>query len=306
MPPISEFQAFARSAHLHRYLTVFNHTVEEREGQPFIRYQGKMEPWERVREVALAPPPELKNPLPKLYNPPWKYGKEGVQNRTFYDWTELAPFMRVDKHPWGAQYILELCCLCTGKFRCLGDHTWTRLKTPEGDVYSFGLYREDNDKSSAFELKAGRLQSPDVSEFWPETIHTLSFVISQESFCRIKDKVEEDHRGNGVVFHVVSRNCTAYALGVARLADINVRASMPCIDNFIPAWLPPAPPWFYRVSSLVFNVGQAVFGGTKVSKTLPQDKKPHIQSVLDLFRISTMESPYKLLCLSKESLVVQL
>jgi len=247
-----------------------------------------------------------------------KYDKSGVCSSNHYDWKELKPFKREENHSWGKRYLLELCCLCTGKFRLFGDHTWVRLKTPEGDVYAPGLYRENNRIREGWRVQQGRIQNPDISEFWPEKIRTIGFEIDARAFLRIKGQIEEDHVSE-IPFHVFRKNCTEYALGLAQLAGINIPTKESFVFHFIPEKI-------HRASSRLIvalprplqlgvqkvldldhylcciglNIAQAILGGTKVSLSFSSEKreelKPHIASVSDIFRSSKLEcrSPYTL------------
>ena len=314
------FEKFARENRLERCLIVFDHKLQvASDGKLSIFYQGKFQPWEAVREIALAKPQDLIGSASEFYNPPIKYSSNGVVNESRYAWTELKPLKREENPSWGKRYILEICCLCTGHLRLFGDHTWVRLKTPEGDIYAPGIYREDNDIWTGFTLKKGKVQNPDVSEFWPEKIHTISFEISEEAFFKIKQKIESDHNEDRLHFQLVEENCTNYALDLAKIAGIDIPTKVNFVSNFIPEKLQkttqalgnhlPRPikgvvdkgfAINHYLYSVFFNIVDATLGGTKLSDSFSTEEKsvlkPHIASPWDILKTSKLDfrSPYVL------------
>ena len=306
-----EFAQFAKSARLERQLVLFDHTIgEDAAGNVSLFFEGRMQPWAAVQAVALAPPPPLLDPLPKVYNPPVKYRADGVCNDNCYNWTELTPLKREENPSWGERYVLEICALCKGDLRFTGDHTWIRLKTPEGDIYAPGLYREDNEFWTAFSVKKGAIQGNDVSEGWDERIHTVSFEINEKQFRQIKQQVEKDHQSSDLPFHLVKPNCTSYALGLAGLAGIRfplreesvvdhfvhkkVYAAARALRSVLPQPLNSLATAAWEVDryfcSVGLNVVQKVLGGGRVSKNLSAERiQPQIRSPVDLLKPSKLE-----------------
>lgn len=227
------FAKFAKQVHLARYLAIFDHQLQvDRDHRISLLCQNVMQPWASVKAEAQQQPRSYSE-FPRLYNPPFKYGKEGIQTATFYQWKTLEPFKIEHPPSWGKEYRFEICTLCTGKFRPLGDHTWMRLKTPKGEIYSFGPYREDNDFRTACAWKRCFIQSPDISEFWDEPIHTLSFTITKGQFDKIKKKVEKDQK-ESLEFHIFRSNCAEYAVSCANLIGIPIGAKMSFARNLLP------------------------------------------------------------------------
>lgn len=291
--------------HIDRYLSVFGHTK--------IQYQGRDALPQEYESILKAPPPPSPAGLPHLYNPRWQYGQEGAQNRTFYDWTEWTPFRTTFPQD---QYTLEICCLCADHFRLFGDHSWIRIITPEGKIYSAGLYREDNFVSTGCEWKKGRIQSPDISEFWKEPIHTRSFPIEESGFQAIKKRLEEDHQKSDLHFHVIGRNCTAYTMELASLANVSFPTKISFLHNFIPLklqeWgksLHPQPlkrladwswSWIKTGLCILLNCAQLALGSMRISKTFTPEEasrfRPHLRSYLDLLnpRKADFDAPFRL------------
>lgn len=113
---------------------------------------------------------------------------------------------------------------------------WMRLKNPDGDVYSFGLYRErklDVSDHMLLPMKVQRceFQSPgktklkyltllDVCEFWGEgSFNTLSIEITAEQFVRMKKQVEQDNMQQRHLYQALNGNCVNYTLSICKIGN---------------------------------------------------------------------------------------
>jgi hypothetical protein len=72
-----------------------------------------------------------------------QYNYLGLIDRGVYDWEVLTPFYIEPQSPppWGNRYLFEFCSWIIDRPRMMGDHTYIRLKTPQGEWYSVGQYR---------------------------------------------------------------------------------------------------------------------------------------------------------------------
>lgn len=72
-----------------------------------------------------------------------QYSKNGLVSNNVYDWSMLEPFYVESSTPppWGDRYLFEICSWIVNRPRLIGDHTFIRLKTPQGEWYSVGQYR---------------------------------------------------------------------------------------------------------------------------------------------------------------------
>ena len=130
-----------------------------------------------------------------------QYSARGLVNVGLDEWKTLEPFLRLpppeatadpqnlstglpplQQHDWGDRYLLEFCSWIIDKPRLSGDHLWIRLKTPNGQVYSHGQYRESklSTRTELFPLKTqvSSFQSPDICEFWSGNFNTLACEIT--------------------------------------------------------------------------------------------------------------------------------
>jgi hypothetical protein len=230
------FEKFARENHLHRYLLTYcqgnapgplsrnnahRWTVDPDEIK--ILSGGIVKTWSEASK-------DLKTVASRAGHPKmsWHYGPSGIQNKDYYNWDILEPFLKRDPSEWGHQYLFEVC-VCTSEYpNFIGDHTWLRLKTPQGDVYSVGLYRPgkvnpQENYQQPLRVKPAYLMSPDYSEFYPCETHTLGIAITPEIFCQIKSQIEEDKKSI-LEFHPLVKNCTVYTLKHAKTAGLELPA----------------------------------------------------------------------------------
>jgi hypothetical protein len=304
------FLAFASFPPLERYLAVYRHQlqVEPTSGAIQLLYQGQYSSWHTIRpHVSQSSPP------PNPYQP-WYYGPFGLQNKNMYDWESLTPFKYEDPALWNHQYVIEFCCCCEDKPRRTGDHTWIRLKTPIGEVYSVGLYRPEKNSwldnyKAPFRVKKAFLMQPDVSEFWPTPIHTVAVAITQQQFELMKCTIEADKRSDLQTFQIVKSNCTLYAAKIGRLAGIHLPTAKPgwrvlfpqrfvrlCdkLDPFMPRFIKKS---LSFITAFFLNTIQWMLGANKVDKAIESDSvQPAMPSFRDLadVRNAHIHHPYTL------------
>jgi hypothetical protein len=189
------FYQFAIKNALHRYLFILNHELRYNASENTIQimFEDRYRDWSEVQgEIIICD----KDPL--VMN--GQYSSRGIVNESATAWKTLEPFIVLNpgeqsidcnkqvkgrmlvQHDWGCRYVLEICSWIIEKPRLAGDHMWMRLKTPKGEVYSFGLYRERKifnggfpGEQVLFPMKVQRceFQSPgvfeiiiDICEFW--------------------------------------------------------------------------------------------------------------------------------------------
>ena len=170
-----DFCSFAVKHALHRYLMVFNHELLVKNKKIHILFNGKYQEWETVKPLLRwkdTDPPTIIG----------HYSAIGLVDQGIMEWKTLEPFIvlpsteatvdennvsngkpPVMRHDWGDRYILEFCSWIIDKPRLSGDHLWLRLKTPSGEVYSFGQYRPRKLTHSDYLFFPFRLK---VSEFY--------------------------------------------------------------------------------------------------------------------------------------------
>lgn len=297
-------QTFVESHHLERYLLIYNDPIQidPATQQAALRKEGKFQPWNIILEETRS----WKKPVqsPQLA---WVYGKDGIQNKDMYDWSELKPFMKGNPADWNHQYVFEFCACHNPHSIKNGNHSWFRLKTPTGDIYSAGLYRPDkqdwtDNLKSPLRIKPGYLMQPDVSEFWDYEITTIDFEITKEIFLEIKQTVETDKKNEDLVFQLFNNNCLLYNKKLAYLGGVDLPTLDHALFYMVPASLVQTVSKFMNilpsfvqkvclyVSSFFLNVAQLFLGAGIIDDELNEKQRkkaiPHLNSFADLFDVS--------------------
>lgn len=305
------FEQFARGFVLYNYLIRYKHSLKvNEEGELFILHKNQYQRWDAIKQLfdvkvsSTADHPRQ----------PWIYGMEGVQHKDLYDWTFFEPFIKGDPKDWENQYGIEFCTCCIDTPRSTGDHSWIRLYTPEGDIYSHGLYLPGkSNKNEMYKdplrLKRGQCQSPDVSEFWNVPIQTLFVAIDKDRFEKIKEQIERKKQINEEIFHLFALNCLMDAKRLGEIADVH----LPTEASVVYVYAPPLLKRFFRacsrvlplyvqkicifVGTIFFNLIQVYFGAAKVDGRVEKFNHkyaPHISFWRDIFnpRKSNLHAPY--------------
>ncbi len=221
------FETFASSPPLASYLAVYNHEIRlDPQQRIMLQQKGRDIQWIMLR--SLVQRPQATTPT----NQPWFYGPQGIQNKDMFQWNQLEPYKFEDPAAWGNQYVFEFCCCCEEVPQFIGDHSWLRLKTPKGAIYSVGLYRPyKRDKRENYKMplrvQKGHLMQPDVSEFWNLPIHRIAFTITEAVFHEMKQAIEKDKRQDDQTFQLIGQNCTQYVEKIGRIGNIRLPTEKP-------------------------------------------------------------------------------
>jgi hypothetical protein len=299
-------QQFIEIHHLERYLLIYGDTlkIDQLSQQVLLRKENTFVPCQEIIKEINATPVPTKNPSHQ-----WIYGPEGIQNKDMYDWSALKPFMKGDPAEWNHQYVFEFCA-CYNPFSIKnGNHSWLRLKTPTGDIYSVGLYRPgkadwtDNLKMP-LRIKPGYLMQPDVSEFWDFPISKVDFTITEDVFLQIKHTIEEDKKNDDLIFQIFNNNCLLYSKKLALMAGVEVPTWDNILNYIVPqkitqnvcTYIQKLPSFIQKVclfiTAFFLNCAQLFLGGGIIDKHLNSKQKslavPHINSLGDLFNTNKL------------------
>jgi len=297
---------FASKNFLQYYLKKYGHKIEVDPISNKIKIlsEGVMKQWDEIKNIAEETPIQS----PCAPSQPWKYGSKGVQNEDLYHWNELKPYIFADPSKWNHQWIFEVCTCNENSPQKNGDHSWLRLKTPTGAIYSIGLYRPGkgtgifSNLKLPLRVKKGYLMQPDLSEFYPCNTNTLEYAINEDIFNEIKAQIEDDKATDEELFQVMGKNCTLYVNKIANIAGINLPTEKPIwrvicpksIEKKIDAMNKYTPNIVRKVVKIVvtifLNLLQVILGGGVVDKSLSRNRnnpiKPHINSFIDIFKES--------------------
>jgi hypothetical protein len=240
----AKFPAFSSKFPIERYLAEHNHELKEIDGKLQILFEGTYRDWSDVSSAC----DKFIKPVADTLGTPvltWSYGASGVQNKDMYGWKEFEPYKKEDPRDWGSTYIFEYCVSCTEtRLRTSGDHSWFRLKDPEGNVYSVGknlaakMEKGLKGLMFPFRVKKGFLMSPDVSEYWPQQIHRLPVEITKEAFDQIIESVNNDKKQESqITFQVFNKNCQEYVNEKALLAGFQIPTSRSVVRLLFPQFI---------------------------------------------------------------------
>jgi hypothetical protein len=295
------FEKFAADSHMERYLLEYHHQlrVDPKTKKLSILVDGHYLGWDTAHEAMSRFPRHTGSPLL-----PWMYGPEGIQNDDMYDWIRMKPYKHANPEEWGRRYVYELVVCCGNTPHKTGDHGWLRLRTPEGDMYSVGLYRpgkrgfSDNWKAP-FRIKRGHLMMPDVSEFWPSEIRSVRIGITEAQFHQMIAVIEHDKAQDQLIFQLFHSNCVLWAAHVAHEAGVEVpvgacsvarlltpRRFEPLLDkanHVVPA---PLVAVAERTAALALNSLQLALGAGMVDRDVTAHNgptvRPHIASLREV------------------------
>lgn len=323
----SSFVTFAEKESLYNYIATYNHTVGFNGKELLLGPDGAQKPWSEVKHLVMD---NTKNKTPntwysliaasiaryreklfveKKFRQPWYYGQEGLHApKDMYDWEELAPFKYENPKNWGGGYAYQLCTTVSKHPRFHGDHTFVRICSADGGVYSIGLYRPEKQFTSEYYLfplrtKRGKMMSPDVSEFWGVEIQQLSVAISKEQFNAMKTWAES-MRSKRLRFQTLNDNCTKFAIKMTGF-HLNCKYMAPraivhhkivsfCDRNFhkLPYLIQKV---CYLGMVVFFNI-VSFFGGSFWVEWAMRDEKPHLHRFSHMTSAERLliESPHKL------------
>ncbi|KAI9597767.1 hypothetical protein BDF19DRAFT_434363 [Syncephalis fuscata] len=296
------FESFATKNHLHRYLFVQRHELSTNEsGTIIILRDGVPRLWPEIRDgISVDPQTGVMQ---------GQYNYQGLIDRGVYEWEALTPFYiePVCPPPWGDRYLFEFCSWIVDRPRMMGDHTYMRLKTPQGEWYSVGQYRPQKmgfHEQFVFpmKIKTSKFMSPDVSEYWNGPFTALSVEITQEQFEQMKMKIEHDQMNGDHTYQLFHGNCTKYVKSISTIAGLNLPSSIPILEillssqklkstgrkalnwKYLPKWIKP---FLKRCWALTFNLFGLVFGSGMIDNELKNEPKfrgirPFIGDVYDL------------------------
>ncbi len=211
-------QQFIEKNHFTRPICdIYKHqiTYDETTHDVQILMNNKMTSWAVIKE-AIKPDKNGKAQG-------WSYNYEGLIQHNEDKWDKLRPYMILPEGERPKEYQMEIVTDCyrdnlDDKGLEFEDHSWIRLKTPAGEVYSFGLYPEDiltKSKRNFLATTKGMLKCPDPNEYLPQVLLSTKTVnIDENFFNQIKNMVENDKLKDSLEYNIFTYNCTDFALAL--------------------------------------------------------------------------------------------
>lgn len=258
------FITFAKEHHLANSLKTHNHQllVNPETNEILIRHKKTYITWTQAKTLIQEFQTENKDPSS---NGPYSlslYGYKGLQNKDRYLWKNLKPLLKGDASKFSnhfikdplifddnlKSYIMEFCSTATESTprKMAGDHSWIRLyrfkKVDEkimGKMYSVGFYRPYKHRALfdnfwfPFCPKKGHIIH-EVSEEWGmnDQIRTIAKKITQDSYDRIKTKIQSDKNANNTVYQHFEYNCDDYVSDLAELGGLRLPTKRHFLELF--------------------------------------------------------------------------
>jgi len=339
------FYEFAKEQHLANSLKTQNHkiNVNPETNEIQILHEKVFISWTTAKLLIEEISKENKTKID--INEPYSlsiYGYKGIQNKDRYQWIKLQPLLKGITIDWADHfikdplifdsddkgYIMEFCSSATESTprKMAGDHSWIRLyhykkidQSIKGKMYSIGLYRPYKHHHYVdnfwmpFSLKKGYI-TYDVSEEWNinDKIKTVAKRIDQESYKKIKNKIQTDQDSDNIVFHLFEHNCDEYISDLGKLGGLNLSnkrhflelfASIPLkktLENKLPVFPLPIQSTVHIINNVVqkvvylftplFNFGFFCLGAAYAQKNIKQKAtvRAPITSFFDFFKFEKL------------------
>lgn len=256
VPANDGFQKFAAEYALYQYVGYHGHVVrvDESTQEISLMKEGKYVPWSQMKD-------EVRTYYADKSKMRWQsvYGQNGVTNKDSCVWTELEAYKMIENPSWGQKYMFSFRAYKNARSQYFRNHSGLRLLTPEGKIYSVGLYddvkaartdfslsfqglchalwnlRETLDKiNSILMTTRGFLMSPDVCEYWPYSVADYSVEITEDEFKSIKASIEADKLAENLVFQQFYSICVQYVHEKAAIAGKNFDSSTTTSEILVP------------------------------------------------------------------------
>ena len=146
---------------------------------------------------------------------------------------QLKPFMVLSKENRPKDYEMEVMTSCKNEqvegafLKSRYAYSWIRLKTPSGDVYSFGLLPFVEEPRGAFHIfkkgLKGQIQSPDPYEKYVgyAFVRSKTIPIGEKAFTFIKKMVESSEWRRQLKFDMLTNNCTHFVGSLIQAASLD-------------------------------------------------------------------------------------
>ena len=152
--PMTEIQAFLKTEYYNKQMAFYGDRIVA--SQTELKMEGALRPWREVASKITTEGPEN-----------WAYRAEGFVRWNYKQWETLRPFTVLPSHEHPHTHLFEVVTgACNETPGCFQDHghSWLRLITPKGEVYSVGFFAPDefseNPEHPLITLE-GVIESPD-------------------------------------------------------------------------------------------------------------------------------------------------
>lgn len=310
----NDYFKFIYAKKWHNIAVAYNQVLPVVNGEPGVLFEGEGISYSQLKNL-----PWLKD---GVHPTSWGYWivKKGLVNHWGHNFKKMVPNDHDDPAKWGNQYAVEIMTTLkdSHEYKPDGGHGWLRLKTPTGDIYSFGVYGPIN---TVGYLKNGfKVSQEGCCVDSPERCETLDknenhfkgttvkiteddFKLLQEEMLKLSEK--------GVPFGFIKTNCTGHMKRLLKKVGIEIESSMTVFDYISRTFIPKKVRHFYdktipgfikAIFKFIGNILQAPLlligrAGTidkKVKDNWGNEFQADIPNFFDKFKTVRLEHPLAL------------
>lgn len=323
-----QFERFMKKSNWSNAAVAYNQVLPVVNGEPGVLFDGEA--------VAFSKLQDKKNPkdgAPPITNSGDFWGSTIIESGLTFHWPyhfdNIIPKGKGNPADWGNQYVIEIVTSLKDPTESTpvfsGDHTMLRMKTQNGDIYSFGVY---GPMSAPLEYAKRRLNvtldgcfdCPDRYETIDRNenfFHETAVSITEAQFNSLKNQILElgkktaTNNERNVPFGFLKTNCTGIIKEILKDVGIKIKAHM-TVTEFIGRKLfsrnvrqffsKNTPAFIRKILSIIsrpFTALALILGGaltcSKEIKANYGDKfKAEIPRFRDLFKPAKMNHPLAL------------
>ena len=238
-----EFVQFVMDTHLHRHFKEFQHKIFSINGDPWILVEGTLHPWRDVQKRFFVEDGMIYS-LEEGEKKRWVYLDRGLIKHDPIHWSDFTPLKKLDRAPGQYQIQIVTAHVNQQQRTCIDRafqgvrHSWIRLITPEGYVYSFGR----RPKVDVFHLHQpiagmeGFIETPDIYEFRADHKMITTLPISDSAAERVLHMVREEKR---MGYHAITGNCCSFVMRALEESGINRPDSNAHVFDVLYEWIVP-------------------------------------------------------------------
>jgi hypothetical protein len=240
-----DFANFILTAFIHKSFEYFGKKQINNGGQVGLLVEGKFTPWEDLSKRFVVEEGKIFSTDTGVKKR-WIFLSEGLVCHDPYNWKMPVPIMKLEIPP--GRYLLQVVTSHIkpenqGLIDRVTDgamHSWFRIITPDGNVYSFGMLHDRKDINLLQPMSSikSKMSCPDVFEAYAEKRIETTIPIEGEHVFKIGEIIKKYSRDENVQFHYLKANCTSFlqevltASGVGGIPNTKMTISR-VIEKFI-------------------------------------------------------------------------
>ena len=222
-----DFADFILSAHIHKSFVYFGEDKIKNHGQVGLFVEGKFTPWEALSKRFFIEEGKIYSKETEGKKR-WIYVAEGLVCHDPLNWKTPVALMKLKTPP--GKYLFQVVTShikpenqnITDRVFEGARHTWFRIITPEGSVYSFGMAFDPQEFNVLQPLSSvkGRIACPDAYEGCAEKRIETTFPIEKEHVLNIGEIIKRYNLDENVRFNFIKGNCAGFTQEVLRASGV--------------------------------------------------------------------------------------